>query len=102
ASIEVMEADASRLQHRNAFNVTAIQLTPRSLAELIKQRIPNFEMNYQIDPVRQRIADSWPKRLDDSAARDEWGWKAEYTVEPMVDDMLEKLSEKLGTKHGVR
>lgn len=100
ASIEVMEADASRLKHRNAFNVTAMQLTPRSLSALIKQRIPGFEMNYEIDAVRQRIADSWPKRLDDSAAREEWGWQAEYTVEPMVDDMLDKLREKLGT--GVR
>lgn len=97
ASIEVMEADPAKLKHRNAFNVTAMQLTPRSLSELIKQRIPDFKMDYEIDPVRQRIADSWPKRLDDSAAREEWGWQPEFGVEEMVDDMLEKLSAKLGT-----
>jgi nucleoside-diphosphate-sugar epimerase len=96
ASIEIMEADGAKLKHRNAFNVTAMQLTPGSLSDLIKQRIPDFKMNYAIDPVRQRIAESWPKRLDDSAPSEEWGWKAEYGVEAMVDDMLKQLRAKLG------
>lgn len=100
ASIEVMEADASRLQHRNAFNVTAMQLTPRVLAEMIRKHIPEFEISYEVDPVRQRIADSWPMSLDDSAAQREWGWRAEYDAESMVEDMLTKLSVKLGA--GVR
>ena len=98
ASIEVMEADAAKLKHRNAFNVTAMQLTPAGLADMIKRRIPDFEIDYDVDLVRQSIADSWPKRLDDSAARDEWGWHAEYDAEAMVSDMLAKLSLKLGAE----
>jgi nucleoside-diphosphate-sugar epimerase len=94
AAIEIMEADAGRLRHRNAFNVTAMQLTPRSLADLIKRHIPDFTISYDIDPVRQRIADSWPQRLDDSAARAEWGWAPQFDAESMVTDMLQKLSEK--------
>ena len=94
AAIEIMEADASCLKHRNAFNVTAMQLTPRSLAEMIKRHIPEFTISYEVDPVRQRIADSWPQRLDDSAAREEWGWSPQYDAETMVTDMLQKLSEK--------
>jgi nucleoside-diphosphate-sugar epimerase len=93
-AIEIMEADAARLKHRNAFNVTAMQLTPRSLAAMIGSHIPGFEISYQVDPVRQRIADSWPRRLDDSAARDEWGWAPQYDAATMVADMLQKLSEK--------
>ena len=94
AAIEVMEADPASLQHRNAFNVTAMQLTPRSLAEMIKRHIPDFEIDYDVDPVKQNIADSWPQRLDDSAAREEWGWAPQYDAESMVADMLQKLSEK--------
>ena len=66
----IMEADADRLVHRNAFNVTAMQLTPTGLAEEIRKHIPDFEIDYDVDPVRQAIADSWPDRIDDSAARD--------------------------------
>ena len=95
AAIEVMEADAAQLEHRNAFNVTAMQLTPDSLAEMIKKHIPDFEIAYAVDPVRQGIADSWPKRLDDSAAREEWGWQPQYDASTMVTDMLQKLSEKM-------
>src|SRR5690606_26803419 len=80
AAIEVMEADASRLRHRNAFNVTAMQLTPATLADAIRAEFPAFEIAYDVDPVRQRIADSWPDRIDDSAARQEWGWKHRYDV----------------------
>lgn len=100
AAIEVMEADPARLQHRNAFNVTAMQLTPDSLSQMIRQHIPDFEIAYEVDPVRQAIADSWPKRLDDSAARNEWGWRAQYDAPTMVADMLQQLSEK--TAHAAR
>ncbi len=94
AAIEIMEVDVTRLQHRNAFNVTAMQLTPQSLSAMIKRHIPEFTISYDIDPMRQRIADSWPRRLDDSAARAEWGWAPQYDAESMVADMLQKLSEK--------
>lgn len=88
AAIEIMEADASRLVHRNAFNVTAMQLTPASLAAEIAKHVPGFEMSYRVDPVRQAIADSWPDRVDDSAAREEWGWRPEFDAAAMTADML--------------
>lgn len=94
AAMELMEADGSRLEHRNAFNVTAMQLTPERLADAIRRHVPDFRIAYDVDPVRQRIADSWPDRLDDRAAAREWGWRAEYDIESMTADMLEKLRER--------
>lgn len=88
AAIGLMEADATRLVHRNAFNVTAMQLTPESLAAEIRRHIPGFAISYEVDPVRQAIADSWPRRIDDSAARAEWGWKPTYDAAAMTADML--------------
>ena len=96
AAMEVMEADTSRLRHRNAFNVTAMQLTPAVLARSIAGHVPGFEIDYDVDPVRQRIADSWPMRLDDSAARSEWGWSPQFGLDAMTADMLEHLRSKLG------
>ncbi len=96
AAIEVMEADATRLMHRNAFNVTAMQLTPACLAEAIRQHLPSFRIGYQVDPVRQHIADSWPRCIDDSAAREEWGWHPQYGLQDMVADMLTHLGKKRG------
>ncbi len=91
AAIEVMEADPARLRHRNAFNVTAMQLAPRDLAAHLAERVPGFTVRYDVDPVRQAIAESWPRRIDDTAAREEWGWAPEYGVEAMTDDMLTNL-----------
>jgi nucleoside-diphosphate-sugar epimerase len=91
AAIEIMEADASRLVHRNAFNVTAMQLTPAWLAAEIATHVPGFEMSYRIDPVRQSIADSWPDHVDDSAAREEWGWRPAFDVAAMTVDMIEHV-----------
>jgi nucleoside-diphosphate-sugar epimerase len=95
AAIGVMEADPSRLVHRNAFNVTAMNFTPEELAAEIRKHIPDFRLDYHIDPVRQAIADSWPNSLDDSAARSEWGWSPSYDLPAMVRDMLDNLSLKL-------
>ena len=92
AAIELMEADPSRLRHRNAFNITAMQVTPARLAEAIRKHLPAFRIEYDIDPVRQAIADSWPTRIDDSAARAEWGWRPQYDLDAMTADMLEHLS----------
>jgi nucleoside-diphosphate-sugar epimerase len=97
AMIQLMEADGARLIHRNAFNITAMNFTPAQLAEEIKKHIPEFQIDYQVDPVRQEIADSWPNYMDDTAAREEWGWKPEYDIEAMTTDMLEKLSRKAGS-----
>ncbi len=96
-AIDLMEADASKLKHRNAFNLTAMHFTPNELANEIKKHIPDFEIEYDVDPVRQAIADSWPNYMDDTAAREEWGWMPEYGLEEMTKDMIEKLSVKLKT-----
>jgi len=91
AAIGVMEADPERLGHRNAFNVTAMQLAPETLAAEIRKHIAGFVLEYEVDPVRQSIAQSWPDRIDDAAAREEWGWAPEYDVAAMTADMLEHL-----------
>jgi nucleoside-diphosphate-sugar epimerase len=96
AAIAVMEADPARLKHRNAFNVTAMQFSPEVLAAAIAEHVPGFAIAYDVDPVRQRIAESWPRRLDDTAAREEWGWAPEYDLKAMTRDMLIHLQEKLG------
>lgn len=91
AALEIMEADPTRLRHRNAFNVTAMQLTPEGLAAEIRRHLPDFRIDYEVDPVRQAIADSWPDCIDDSAAREEWGWRHEYDAAAMTADMLAHL-----------
>jgi nucleoside-diphosphate-sugar epimerase len=91
AAIGLMEADASRLVHRNSFNVTAMSLDPEMLCAAISQHIPDFRMIYELDPVRQAIADSWPDSIDDSCARNEWGWMPHYNLDSMTIDMLKKL-----------
>ena len=90
-----MEADPSRLVHRNAFNVTAMNITPEELAAAIRQHIPEFTIDYKVDPVRQGIADTWPDSIDDSAARSEWDWEPSYDLAAMTVDMLENLAKKL-------
>lgn len=94
AIIALMEADPARLVHRNAFNITAMSITPAELAQAIRRHVPEFVIDYRIDPVRQAIADSWPRSLDDSAARAQWGWAPAYDLEAMTADMLERLSER--------
>ncbi|MGD2126095.1 MAG: L-threonine 3-dehydrogenase [Desulfobacteraceae bacterium] len=96
AAVDLMEANSDKLKHRNAFNVTAMSVAPENIADEIRKTIPEFVLDYNIDPLRQAIADSWPNNMDDSAARKEWGWQPEYDLESMTKDMLEKLSEKLG------
>lgn len=98
AMIELMEAAPTRLAHRNAFNVTAISVTPAELAEAIRQHLPDFTIDYAVDPVRQAIADSWPRAMDDSAARAEWDWAPRYDLAAMTADMLDKLRAKLATE----
>jgi nucleoside-diphosphate-sugar epimerase len=98
AAMELMEADPSRLRHRNAFNVTAMQLTPERLATAIQAHLPSFRLEFEVDPVRQAIADSWPRALDDSAAREEWGWAPRWNLEAMTEDMLENLRRRRGER----
>jgi len=94
-AIDIMEADPATLKHRNAFNVTAMSFDPEEIAASIKKLIPDFTMDYDVDPVRQAIADSWPDSMDDSAAREEWDWNPVYDLEAMTEDMIEVLSKKL-------
>lgn len=95
AIVSLMEADASKLIHRNAFNVTAMSIEPEDVAAAIRKHIPEFTLSYEVDPVRQAIADSWPNSIDATAAMQEWGFKAEYDLDKMTEDMLAKLRGKL-------
>ncbi|MCK5397105.1 MAG: L-threonine 3-dehydrogenase [Thermoplasmata archaeon] len=95
ATIQLMKADINKLIHHSDFNLAALSFTAGELAAEIKKHIPEFEITYEPD-FRQAIADSWPSTIDDSAAREEWGWKEEYTLEVMTKDMIEKLSKQLG------
>jgi nucleoside-diphosphate-sugar epimerase len=95
AIISLMESDPARLKHRNAFNVTAMSVDPEMIAASIRRLLPHFELTYQIDKVRQNIADGWPDSIDASAAAEEWGFQPEYDLERMTDDMLLRLTEKL-------
>jgi len=95
AAVDLMEADPGKLKHRNAFNVTAMSFAPEQIAAEIAKHIPKFTMKYEIDPLRQAIADSWPNHMDDSAAREEWGWEPDYDLESMTTDVLDKLSHKV-------
>jgi nucleoside-diphosphate-sugar epimerase len=95
AAVWLMEADGSALRHRNAYNITAMSFTPGQLAAEIQKHIPGFRIQYKIDPARQAIADSWPRHMNDEAAKDEWGWRAEYDLPAMVKHMLEQIELKL-------
>jgi nucleoside-diphosphate-sugar epimerase len=94
AAIDLMEADPAKLRHRNAFNVSAMSFSPEDLAAYIRKYIPDFEISYDIDPVRQALANSWPNMLEDYAARVEWGWDPEYDIDAMTRDMLEVLKKR--------
>ena len=95
ASITLMEADPTKLVHRNSFNLASMSFAPETIYAAIKKHMPYFEMEYQVDPLKQHIADSWPDCMDDSCARQEWGWQPKYDLETMTVDMLEKLRLKL-------
>ena len=95
AIIQLMEADPSKLQHRNSFNVASMSFAPEHIYAAIQKEVPSFKMRYQVDPVREAIARSWPNSLDDSCARAEWGWKPKWDMESMTRDMLQQLAKKL-------
>lgn len=95
AMISLMETEATGLRYRNAYNVTAMNITPTELAAEIRKHIPTFMIDYQTDPVRQAIADSWPCSIDDKAAREDWGFEPRYDLAGMVTDMLARLGKKI-------
>lgn len=94
AAINLMEADASKLVHRNSFNVTAMSFDPEIISAEIRKHIPGFVMDYKVEPIKQAIANSWPNSMDDSCARNEWGWKPNWNLENMTTDMLRAIREK--------
>lgn len=96
AAVDIMNADPSRLVHRNSFNIASMSFDPEILKAKITEHIPDFRMHYDINPVCQGIADSWPDRMDDSCARQEWDWKPDYDLESMTADMIGHLRKKLG------
>ena len=94
AAINLMEADPSKLVHRNSFNVTGMSFSPEMIAAEIKKHIPGFEITYEVEPLKQAIADSWPNSMDDSCARREWGWNPEWNLQTMTVDMLNVITDK--------
>lgn len=98
AAITIMEADPTRLVHHNGFNITAMSFAPETIYAEIKKLKPDFEMVYDVDPLKQSIAESWPDKMDDTCARREWGWAPNYDLRRMTIDMLENLEKKLGKK----
>ena len=95
AAIMLMEANPDKLIHRNAFNIASMSFDPEEIYAAIKEQKPEFEMVYDVDPLKQSIAECWPDRMDDCCTRAEWGWNPTYDLESMTKDMLEKLAIKL-------
>jgi nucleoside-diphosphate-sugar epimerase len=94
ATIQLMEADPTRLKHHNSFNISAMSLDPEMIAAEIRKHIPGFKLDYKIEEVKQQIADTWPNSMDDSCARQEWDWKPEWDLATMTADMLRAIQEK--------
>ncbi len=95
ACTDLMDCDPEKLIHRNSFNITSMSFNPSMLFEAIKKEIPSAEFNYEPDPVKSRIAASWPDSMDDSCARKEWGWNPQWNLESMTKEMISKIREKL-------
>lgn len=95
AAIEIMEANPDKLVHRNSFNIASMSFDPEIIYHNIQKYVPGFQMKYKVDPLRQAIADSWPNSLDDTCAREEWGWRPEFDLDAMTQDMLSKLRIRL-------
>ncbi len=91
AVVKLMEADPKKLIHRNAFNISAMSFDPEGIAASIKKVLPNFTLSYDVDPMRQAIAASWPDSLDCSAAKAEWGFAPKYDLDAMTKDMLQRV-----------
>ena len=92
ATIEIMDAPAEKIKIRSSYNLAAISFDPKEIAEEIKKHIPDFTITYEPD-FRQKIADSWPASIDDSSAREDWGWKHDFDLAEMTNIMLENLKK---------
>lgn len=94
ATVDVMNADPSKLKHRNAYNIASMSFDPEIVYHKICEYVPGFKMRYEVDPVRQAIAESWPDKMDDSCAREDWGWTPAYDLDSMTVDMIQSLKKK--------
>lgn len=94
AMIQLMEADGEKLEDRNAFNVKGMSIEPEMVAAEIKKHIPEFELSYDVDPVRQGIANSWPNAIDISEAERQWGFKSKFDLAKMTEEMLTAIKNK--------
>ena len=93
--VSLMEADKGKLINRNAYNISSMSFSPKEIYSEIKKHIKDFEIEYEVDPVRQKIAESWPNSIDSSCAKDEWGFKFEYDLNKMTIDMIDKIYKKI-------
>jgi nucleoside-diphosphate-sugar epimerase len=94
-TLALMHAPAEQIKLRMGYNFAAFSFDPKTLATAIQKHLPDFTIDYDPD-FRQQIAEGWPQRIDDSDARNHWGWQPEYTLDGMVEDMLKNLKDKLG------
>ncbi len=92
--IQLMDADPAKLKNRNAYNITAMSVAPEDIEKSIQKVMPEFKLDFDVDPARQAIAESWPNSLDDSAARSEWGWNPKFDLDKMTVEMLEAIKQK--------
>jgi nucleoside-diphosphate-sugar epimerase len=92
-----MQAPSEQIKIRSSYNLAAMSFTPKQIGEEIKKHYPNFELSYTPD-FRQKIADSWPASIDDTSAREDWGWKNDFTIENMTVDMFQNLKEHIYKK----
>lgn len=93
AMVELMEAPSETIKIRSSYNLAAISITPKDVSEAIKKHIPDFRISYCPD-FRQKIADTWPKSIDDSNARSDWNWSHKFDLDKMTQEMLKHLAEK--------
>lgn len=94
AIIKLMEAPSKNLKDRNAFNVTAMSVDPEMIAASIRKLVPDFELDYDVDPVREGIAQSWPDSIDATEAKEQWGFDPKFDLDAMTKEMLSAIKLK--------
>ncbi len=97
ATIQIMQAPVEEIKIRSSYNLAAMSFTPKQIGEEIQKQYPNFELSYKSD-FRQKIADSWPASIDDTSARQDWGWKNDFDLTTMTEDMFKNLNEHIYKK----
>ena len=97
ATIQIMQTPVEQIKIRSSYNLAAMSFTPKQIGEEIQKQYPNFELSYKSD-FRQKIADSWPASIDDTSARQDWGWKNDFDLTTMTEDMFKNLNEHIYKK----